>query len=235
MIVKTYTDEAVTRENVLKAGEILKKAGVDDTVVILVSGHGSYDLSKEATYYFATYDIDLKNLPGTAVSFEDLESLLRDVAPRRKLLLLDTCESGEIDDATRVELLAKMQGMGLTARTSPAVQPGHAAQPKRVFLYERDRYIYNDLTRRTEAIIFSSSHAGEVSIESSLVQNGLFTHEIVEALGSEQADLNHDGRISVDELEDYVSLKVALMTGGIQRPTVDRDNIDQRFSFPLLH
>src|SRR5204863_264565 len=81
--------------------EVLKNAGVDDTVVILVSGHGAYDLSQEATYYYGTYNVDVKNLPATAVSFDEIESLLRDIVPRRKLLLLDTCESGEMDDSTR--------------------------------------------------------------------------------------------------------------------------------------
>jgi WD40 repeat protein len=235
IIAKTYVDDAVTRENVLKAGELLKNAGVDDTVVILVSGHGAYDLSKEATYYYGTYNIDVKNLATSAVSFDEIESLLRDIAPRRKLLLLDTCESGEMDESTRAELTTKMREAGLAARTSPAFQQAHSGQPKRVFLYERDRYIYNDLARRTGSIIFSASHAGEFSFESPKVQNGFFTHEILEALASSQADLNHDGRISIDELEAFVSLKVALMTGGLQRPTVDRDNINQRFSFPLLH
>ena len=101
--------------------------------------------------------------------------------------------------------------------------------------YERDRYIYNDLARRTGSIIFSASHAGEMSFESPKIQNGFFTHEILEALASSQADTNQDGKISIDELEAFVSLKVALMTGGLQRPTVDRDNINQRFAFPLLH
>jgi uncharacterized caspase-like protein len=232
---KTYTDDAVTRENVLKAGELLKNAGVDDTVVILVSGHGAYDLSKEATYYYGTYNIDVKNLAATAVSFDEIESLLRDIAPRRKLLLLDTCESGEMDESTRAELAAKIRAAGLAARTSPVFEQPHAGQPKRVFLYERDRYIYNDLARRTGSIIFSASHAGELSLESSKIQNGFFTHAILEALGSNLADTNHDGNISIDELEAYVSLVVALETGGMQRPTVDRDNINQRFSFPVLH
>ena len=123
----------------------------------------------------------------------------------------------------------------MVARTSPVFQQPHAGQPKRVFLYERDRYIYNDLARRTGSIIFSASHAGELSLESSKIQNGFFTHAILEALGSNLADTNHDGNISIDELEAYVSLVVALETGGMQRPTVDRDNINQRFSFPLLH
>jgi WD40 repeat protein len=235
VIEKTYVDDAVTRDNILKAGELLKNAGVDDTVIILVSGHGAYDLSKEATYYYGTYNIDIKNLAATAANFEEIESLLRDIAPRRKLLLLDTCESGEMDESTRAELTTKMRDAGLAARTSPVFQQAHAGQAKRVFLYERDRYIYNDLARRTGSIIFSASHAGEVSFESSKIQNGFFTHEILEALGSAQADANQDGKISIDELEAFVSLKVALMTGGLQRPTVDRDNINQRFGFPLLH
>lgn len=41
VIVKTYVDDTVNRENLLKAGDLLKNAGVDDTVVILVSGHGA--------------------------------------------------------------------------------------------------------------------------------------------------------------------------------------------------
>lgn len=235
VFIKTYTDDAATRNNILKAGEFLKNAGVDDTVVILVSGHGTYDLSQEATYYYGTYNIDVKHLAATAVSFEEIESLLRDIAPRRKLLLLDTCESGEMDDATRTELLAKIRNAGLSARTSGVFQQAHAGQPKRVYLYERDRYIYNDLQRRSGSIVFSASHAGEMSLESPKIQNGFFTHEVLEALSSKEADSNHDGQISVDELEAFVSLRVGLMTSGLQRPTVDRDNINQRFGFPLLH
>jgi uncharacterized caspase-like protein len=213
----------------------LKNAGVDDTVVILVSGHGTYDLSKEATYYYGTYNVDIHNLAATAVSFDEIESLLRDIAPRQKLLLLDTCESGEMDDAARAELTAKVRAAGLAPRTSPVFQQAHVGQPKRVFLYERDRYIYNDLARRTGSIIFSASHAGEMSFESPKIQNGFFTHAIIEALNSKEADTNGDGQISVDELEAFVSLRVALASGGLQRPTVDRDNINQRFGFPLLH
>jgi len=234
VIAKTYIDETVTRENILKAGELLKNAGVDDTVVILVSGHGAYDLTKEATYYYGTYDVDIKNLAGTAASFDEIEALLRDIAPRHKLLLLDTCESGEMDEATRAELTAKSRAAGAAVRTSPALQQERVSQPRRVFLYERDRYIYNNLSRRTGSIIFSSSHAGEMSLESPALRNGFFTHEILEALQSADADSNKDGEISIDEMEAFVSLKVALMSGGLQRPTVDRDNLNQRFGFPLL-
>lgn len=62
MTVNTYVDESVTHENVLKAREPLRDVRVDDRVVILVSGHGAYDLSKEASYYYGIYKIDVKNI-----------------------------------------------------------------------------------------------------------------------------------------------------------------------------
>jgi WD40 repeat protein len=234
VVVKTYLNEAVTVENIRKAREVLHDAKVDDTVVVFVSGHGAYDLSREATYYYATYNVDLKNLAGTAASFDLIESLLRDIGPRRKLMLIDTCESGEMDDVMRAEIEARMRTAGIEGRTSPALRQDGGGRTRRVFLYDRDRYIYNDLTRRTGAIVFSASHAGEFSFESPKIQNGFFTHEIVDALASGQADANRDGVITLDELQAYVSLNVALKTGGLQRPATDRDNVHQRFGFPVV-
>src|SRR5260370_9093351 len=101
-------------------------------------------------------------------------------------------------------MTAKIGDAGLGARTRPVFQQARAGQPRRVFLYERDRYIYNDLARRTGSIIFSAAHAGEMSFESPKIQNGFFTHEILEALPSSQADTNQDGRISIDEREACV-------------------------------
>ena len=62
----------------------------------------------------------------------------------------------------------------------------------------------------------------------------VFTWEIVDALVSGKADTNRDGTITLDELQAYVSRNVAVKTGGLQRPTMDRDNIHQRFGFPVL-
>src|SRR5262249_44848975 len=53
VIVRSYVNEAVTVDSIRKAKEVLQDAKVDDTVVVFVSGHGAYDLSREATYYYA--------------------------------------------------------------------------------------------------------------------------------------------------------------------------------------
>lgn len=192
-------------------------------------------MTREATWYYATWDLDIERLAATAASFDQLESLLRDIEPRRKLMLLDACESGEMDAAARADIAARMRQAGLDARTSPAIAEARRDQPRRVFVYDRDRYIYNDLSRRAGAIIFSASHAGEMSFESPRIENGFFTQQIIDALGAPEADTDHDGMIAMDELQAYVSLNVALQTAGLQRPTIDRDNISQRLAFPLLN
>src|SRR5439155_484514 len=176
VVVRTYVNEAVTVENIVKAKEVLRDARVDDTVVVFVSGHGAYDLSREPTYYYATHTVDVKDLAGTAASFERIESLLRDIGPRRKLLLVDTCQSGEIVDALRAEIEARRHAMGLDGRTSAALQSDRASWPRRGFLYDRDRYFYNDLNRLTGSLVVSQSPPPTASSTSARTSVGRRRH-----------------------------------------------------------
>ena len=87
----------------------------------------------------------------------------------------------------------------------------------------RDRFVFNDLARRSGAIIFSSSRGGEFSYETEAAKNGVFTQQLKAALSGD-ADLNKDGTVSVDELRAFVATAVPKLTGDKQHPTVDRDN-----------
>jgi hypothetical protein len=97
----------------------------------------------------------------------------------------------------------------------------------------RDRFIYNDLARRSGAVVFSSSRGGELSYESPAWQNGLFTEELVRALTTSVAELNGDKVVTARELRRHVSEAVGRLSKGAQNPVVDRDNIHQHISFPI--
>ena len=163
----------------------------------------------------------------TAVDFETIEDLLYGIAPRKKLFLLDTCESGELDDETYAQYYVMAKNRGIKPRTfrKPRVNSHGKKVKKRSYLYGKNRFIYNNLARRSGAIVFSSSKGEEISYESSLIENGFFTKEVINAFTDKAADENRDGRISFDELKTFVSIAVAKATGGLQHPTVDRDNI----------
>jgi WD40 repeat protein len=246
--VATFVNEQVTVDAVRRAKEVLSGAGVDDTVLLFVAGHGLHAPGPLADYYFATYEVDVKRLTETAASFELIEDLLQGIAPRKKLFLMDTCESGEAagegdEPGAGMQALGAAAGRSLRARTTRALtldvnvevkakEPAPA--PIRAHLFDRDRYVYNDLSRRSGAIVLSSSRGSELSYELDELQNGVFSEAILVALTSDRADTNKDGQVSVDELRAFVAGEVPKRTWDRQHPTVDRDNLEARFGFPVL-
>ena len=66
------------------------------------------------------------------------------------------------------------------------------------------------------------------------MRNGFFTSALLRAFGTAEADANKDNMVSTSELRAFVGAAVSRATGGMQTPTVDRDNLFQRFGFPLL-
>jgi len=233
---KVLTNEMVTPQAIKTSRDFVKNAKPDDTFILFIAGHGMHDKDADATYYFLTYNTDLNNLKATAADFETIEDLLQGIPPRNKLFLMDACESGEIDEETYETLTGSqtLSGLGIASRGFKATSSPSTAisQPsaKRTYLYQKDRYIYNDLVRRSGAIVFSSSKGGELSYERSDLENGVFTEYLIKALTTSKADNDGDRRVSVNELKDYISQQVANVTNGLQNPTIDRDNIYQKIS-----
>lgn len=239
--VRTYINEKATVENIRKAKDFFAQTKEDDTVVLFIAGHGLHARDSAADYYFATHEIDPKRLADTAARFDLVEDLLQGIRSRKKLFLMDTCESGE-SDKDDVPLAGLPEtSRSLVARSARQLEfdiayasgPRVAATSKRKY-YDRERYIYNDLTRRTGAIVISSSRGSEFSYELPEIANGVFTEEILLALTTDRADRDHDGAISTDELRRHLADEVPKRTQDRQHPTVDRDNLDARFGFPIV-
>lgn len=233
--VQTYVDDQVTVAAIREAKKHFESAEVDDTVVLMVAGHGTYGRDAAADYYFVTHDTDVSRLDETAAHFGSLEDLLQGIAPRRKLFLIDTCESGERDETAAARATSRAAGRGLAPRTTRALElaplPGGVPRP---FLFDRERFIYYDLLRRSGAIVFSSSTGAEISYEQEELQNGVFTEELLRALTSPAADANGDQQLSMAELRGFVTRAVAERTGGLQHPVVDRDNPEANLALPLM-
>ena len=234
-----FTDHECTLRAIRDAKKFLNQADTDDTVVLFISGHGLHDWDANATYYFLTHDADVDNLAQTAADFETIEDLLDGIRPRKKLFLMDTCGSGEHDEYRISEILASAASRGFKVRAVPgSTRRGSASSDSttRGYLPEKDRFIENDLFRRTGAIVFSSSRGGEFSYEPTEYSpsgNGFFTAAILRSLRSLDADSDGDGEVGTDELRDYVTRAVSARSEGLQNPTVDRDNIHLRFGLAL--
>lgn len=252
---QVFTNEECTVSAIKGAKKLLDKARPEDTFVLFIAGHGVHDTDRDATYYFLTHETDIRNLKDTAADFDTIEDLLQGIAPRNKLFLMDTCESGELDATVKTGFyrmaatrgiqaraiqergLANVAGTSQTVRPTAALQaaPATGTSPsagQRSYLNEKDRYIYNDLARRSGAVVFSSCRGGEFSYESDQIGNGFFSHQIMQALRGKAAASGQT--VGIDVLKAYVIREVPRLTDGKQNPTVDRDNLYQKFSFPVV-
>lgn len=219
--VALVLDREATRERVLERGrEFLSRARLDDTVVLFFAGHGYLDARIE--YFFATTETNLREHRGLA--WTELIGLVDATPARNRLLLLDTCHSGEADhDAIRGDggdITEGARGMSLGARVGLNES------------FELVRSLFMDLRDSTGAAIISAARGSELSRESSEWNNGAFTKAIVEELlgGDAARDPNQDGIIQVSELERYVSRRVVELTDGAQQPTMRGVNVDLDFA-----
>jgi hypothetical protein len=95
--------------------------------------------------------------------------------------------------------------------------------------------VINDLTSAENGVVtFASSTGREVSFERGEWGNGAFTKAIVEGLGNGEADLLHNGEITLSELDAYVVDRVKTLTGGEQHPVMTRPNTVPDFPIAIV-
>ena len=217
-----YTNEKVTKENILELKEKLKKAGRDDVVMITVAGHGVLD--KNLDYYLATYDMDFNNPSEKGIPYEELESMVDGIAPLKKVIFLDACHSGEIDKDEVEQLANASQSNGEVKFRSV----GAGIQKKNLGLKTTSEFmkeLFTDLRKGTGATVISSAGGAEYAMESKEWKNGLFTYCLLHGLKDKAADENKDGKIMLSELQGYLRKEVTTLSNGAQQPNSRIENL----------
>lgn len=239
--VRALTDEQATRTNIENGKPWLMQSRPQDLVVIFAAGHGMTD--PEANYYFGTYNINAADPSQNGLPYEKFEDLLDGIPALQKVLLLDTCFSGEIDDDTplpieetplangqRAQVMVRsfkpIRGISLVGdKTTNASIAGLTTDSIR---FQQDWFA--DLRRGTGAAVISSSSGNEYSHEGPQWQNGVFTYALLQGITRYLADENEDRQIMVSELQAYVIDQVRELTQGGQNPTVRRQNLAYDFA-----
>ncbi len=235
--VLDITNSKATRDGIRQSKDFLKQARVNDLVVVFAAGHGMTD-SKQ-NYYFGTWDIDPERPELNGLPYEDFESLLDGIPSLQKLLLIDTCFSGEIDKDEQVVVAQADSGDGTVKMRAFKAQRGvsvvsssggsvSAQANSDVVRFQQDWFA--DLRRGTGAVVISSASGNEFALEGEQWRNGVFTYALLNGLKNLAADANKDGVVAVGELQGYVIEQVRELTNGGQNPTVRRENLDYDFA-----
>ena len=236
--VLLLTDQDATRSGIHAAKQWLQQAHRQDLAVVFAAGHGLVD--DKQNYFYGTWDIDADNPAAAGLPFEDFEDLLDGIQPFRKVLLVATCFSGEIDKDEVRTVASAEGGNRVTMREykearnivslagGQSAEPAATSVPQPALILQRD--LFADLRRGTGAIVISSSSGNEYSLEGAQWSNGVFTYAVLQGLTAGRADRDGDGTITVSELQTYVIDEVSRLTRGAQNPTVRRENLDFDFA-----
>src|ERR1700722_4054363 len=188
--VLLLTDEKATTAAVRNGFQdfLKRRAGKNDTVIILIAGHGTVETPGSKNAFILTYDSDPQDLTSTALGMDELQSLFEEQLSKvgRVPLFVDVCKAGTIGTihnttvASNVQQLGDIQGdlFGLLA-----------SRPREVSL---------------EGPEFGGGH-------------GVFSYFVIKGLEG-AADTNKDGVVDADELIKYVGDQVPMATGNKQPP-----------------
>ncbi len=153
----------------------------DDLLLIHFSGHGIKD--DAGRLFLATPDTRRDRLRATAIPATFIHDVMDDSRSRRQVLILDCCHSGAFP--------AGMRPRG-----------GETAGIDEHFKGGRGRAVLTASNALQYA--FEGGHVESVG----QAQQSIFTRHLVRGLETGEADQDHDGWISLDELYDYVHDRV---------------------------
>ena len=161
-----------------KLFDFLNNLGQDDQAFIHFSGHGMLDDGGRLYLCFA--DTTHERLIIDSLSADQIGLMLSNSDVGKAVVSLDCC-------------FAAAGGNDMVPR---AAQPGQIKKAG------------DKLTRATGVAFLAAAGETQTAKECSQLQAGVFTHHLIEAITSAEADVDDSGEITVDELKRYLSDKV---------------------------
>lgn len=190
-------DTEATRDNIIKGFEsVIAQAKPEDVFVFYYAGHGTLDEEHDNEYYLVPTDItklygDPEQLMAKGVSATDMKHYLSQVRSQKQLILMDACHSGGAVKSINVRAAASEE--------KAIVQ----------------------LARASGVVMIASSGTQQFASEFEVLQHGVFTYALLDALGGKAA--YGDERITVSELKKYMDETVPELSdkygGQSQYPT----------------
>ncbi|MEX1191149.1 MAG: caspase family protein [Brumimicrobium sp.] len=230
--VKTIslTNEEVQKEAFGKLKTFLDPSQRNDQVIFYIAGHGVLD--EDYDYYYGTHDIDFLSPQQRGLAYDKLEDILTGIAPVKKLLIMDTCHSGEVEADEVSESDDQEDDLAYDDVTFRAVGPKlQEGTETRASAGKMARLLFADIRKGTGATVISSAGGVEFAMEGDDWKNGLFTYCLLNGMTNKTADLDNNGTIMLSELQTYLIDKVGKLSHGKQVPTTRVQNI--RLDYPV--
>lgn len=212
-------DENATRRSIVTALlRISELAREEDTFILYYAGHGVRRQRTNGVYWL-NYDgdPDLPDVDGLRV--KTLIDLVNDIPAKRKLVMLDHCYAGQLEQVLASAGATVAAGSRDTEPPAPRFVLARDATP----IPEGLQASINDEARGMVVIAASRGLAFELSDN----QHGVFTAALLSAITTRNADLSGqgapggDGGLSISEITSYLRTEVrrlSMLKNFDQRP-----------------
>jgi WD40 repeat protein len=234
---KILIDSNVTLNNFEELSHFFMNCKYNDIAIIFMAGHGVLD--ENFDYYFGTYDMDFNNPKNRGLPYDIIHNLLNKIIAYKKILIMDTCHSGELDK----EEIEKGPEPEVNDGNIIFRAAGVSVREKQGIGFENSldlaSDIFSDTRKGSGAIVISSAGGAEYAMESNEWKNGLFTYAFLKGFKKEKklynkfycnADYNLDGLVEVSEIRKYVYILVKELSSNKQEPSSREDNIEQDYA-----
>lgn len=218
--IKKVFNQNFTADSILSLKNFFSRAGINDVAMIFFAGHGYLDT--DFSYYFPTYYTDFTDPKINSVSYQSFESIFKGIKPLRKLMFIDACYSGEVDEDDASQNLEEDHSPSGKDTTRAVRIAGNTIAQSTAL--EMSKAIFSDIRQNSGVTVISSAGGTETALEGERWNNGLFTHCLLEGLTGLKADLNNDKKITLNELQKFVAEEVYRLSNGKQTPTYRMEN-----------
>jgi tetratricopeptide (TPR) repeat protein len=216
--VKLLTDQNATRDAIVgHLGDrwLRKVAGTDDLVVVYISSHGT-SARKEIgdANFIVAYETNMSNAVLSGIPMQFFTTGIKDLIDcDRVVIIMDVCHGGALRERT---LAAAIGG------SEEKVQKGSKALVRNPDMFIRTApsggTADGGLQIGSGQIVVASSEADQVSWESKLYPNGVFTRQLIESLRAkgehtsiQQAYRTMRGRVEQEVLRSRAEIQTPIM------------------------
>lgn len=173
---------------------------------------------------FGTHDMDFDSPELRGLSYGKITSILNGIRAYQKLLVMDTCHSGELDkEEIETDSLSgegagdvKFRGAGVGVRQKEGLG---AENVSKLTSYE-----FSSVMKGSGATVISSAGGAEYAMESDQWKNGLFTFVFLNGLTSAT-----QSEVTLSYIRAYVNKNVSQLSNGKQIPSAREENISRDY------
>lgn len=220
MRIDTFFNQKLDKEQLGLVAKRTADFSPDDYIIVYLSGHGTVDLST-GEFCFINPEATDKDFATNSLRYSQLEKVLQEVPAHNRLILIDACESGNIDK-TNLQLSRsddqKKDTTAIDSQGSKGLRPRATKNQLRQEEFELMENLFNNYNNAFGGVTLAASSGYENANEYRELGQGVFTHFLLQGLQTGAADLNTDGKIYMQELTLY--LKTTIQNSTFNQQTV---------------